>query len=76
MKVSLRDAPLKSQVALRLDSGDDGINDRLAALGLRDGVVFAVQQKTASGGRVVKAEQSRIAIGAELSRKLQVEVFE
>ena len=76
MIVSLQDAPLNSQVSLRLNGTDDDMTNRLVALGLRDGVVFAVQQKTASGGRVIRLDQSRIAVGAELTTELKVEVFE
>ncbi len=75
MSLVLRDAPLRSQLVLDADRDDPGTRQRLAALGLRDGVAFQLMQKTAGGGRVARLGQSRVAIGAELSSSLHVKVI-
>ncbi|MDR1710682.1 MAG: ferrous iron transport protein A [Propionibacteriaceae bacterium] len=73
MPLILRDAPLRSTLVLSRGLGDCSTARRLAALGLREGAEFQLTQKTAGGGRMAQVGQSRVAIGAELSKQLLVE---
>jgi Fe2+ transport system protein FeoA len=73
MAIMLRDAPLRSQLILSLGNADPETGRRLAALGLRPGSIVRLLQKTAGGGRVVQAGETRVAVGADLSGKLEVE---
>jgi ferrous iron transport protein A len=69
----LKDAPLRSPLRLAQAGADADTSRRLAALGLRPGATLQLLQKTAGGGRLAQLGQSRVAIGAELAARLEVE---
>ena len=70
----LASAPLNTSLVLRESDAPDAARQRLSSLGLRVGTRFSVLQKTAGGGRVLLVSGSRIALGADLLRRLRAEV--
>ncbi|MHB1008711.1 MAG: FeoA domain-containing protein [Propionibacteriaceae bacterium] len=68
--MDLRSAPLGEPLTLlRVD--DPLLGQRLATLGLREGVSFRLLTPTVGGGRILLVDGSRIALGSDLVRRLR-----
>ncbi len=68
--MDLRSAPLGEPLTLlRVD--DPLLGQRLATLGLREGVSFRLLTHTVGGGRILLVDGSRIALGSDLVRRLR-----
>jgi ferrous iron transport protein A len=66
-------SPLGTTLTLVATGVSEDVARRLAELGLRVGAVFSCTQRTAGGGRIIAVDGSRIALGRELLRAVEVE---
>ncbi len=72
--MTLNQAPLNTTLVLVGSTNlDDAQARRLSALGLRTGAQVRLVQRLAGGARVVAVAGARVAIGAKILDKLNVE---
>ena len=72
--MTLKQAPLNTTLVLVGSTNlDDAQARRLSALGLRTGAQVRLVQRLAGGARVVAVAGARVAIGAKILDKLNVE---
>ena len=72
--MTLNQAPLNTTLVLVGSTNlDDAQARRLSALGLRTGAQVRLVQRLAGGARVVAVAGARVAIGAKIHDKLNVE---
>lgn len=70
--VWLTEAPVGAAVEIVDVTGSDAVTRRLAELGVRPGRIITVVQRVAGGGRLVGAEESRIALDRSTARGIRV----
>ena len=68
-------APLDSPLKLKQVNADSHLAKRLAELGLRCGTPIKVALKTSGGGRIIYVNGSRVALGADLVKQMEVEAL-
>lgn len=68
----LADMPMGSTVVLAIPRAERQLCRRLAQLGLRPGMKVTVAQRTAGGGRVIRAGSSRYAIDRDTLKHMEV----
>ena len=68
----LRDAPLGTALTLLPCSVPADVGRRLAMLGIRPGATLRLLCRTAGGGLVAKADETRVALGSTLCQSLRV----
>ena len=73
MSVTLDRSPLGATLTLVAAGASGDVTRRLAELGLRRGATFSCTSRTAGGGRIVAVDGSRIALGRDLVRLIEVE---
>ncbi len=71
--MSLDQSPLGATMTFVATGASEDVARRLAELGLRVGAVLSCTQRTAGGGRIVAVDGSRIALGRDLLRAIDVE---
>jgi len=69
---TLWDAPLHAALELAPGPLPQEVSRRLVAFGLRPGVTFWALGRTSGGGRVIRVDQTRVALGSQLCKDLMV----
>lgn len=73
MPHTLDRSPLGATMTLVATVVAEDVARRLAELGLRKGATLSCTQRTAGGGRIIAVDGSRIALGRDLVRAIEVE---
>ncbi len=71
--LTLDRSPLGTMLTLVAAGASEEVVRRLAELGLRRGATLSCTRRTAGGGRIVAVDGSRVALGRDLVRAIEVE---